>query len=108
MLWWDLRRYAPLHLRLHLSLSLSLDLSLGLNLSLHLLLIHVRRLLCKGRLRLVGGMCYRIVHDLLRVCRVRGRMGSMHRHWDRHTMRKIHGLLCDLLWVSNGYGDLVG
>lgn len=106
--WWDLRRYAPLHLRLHLSLSLNLSLSLSLSLSLHLLLIHIRRLLCKGGLRLVGSVCYRIVQDLLRVPRVRGRMGSMHRHRDRHTMRKVHGLLRHLLRVSNGYGDLVG
>lgn len=56
----------------------------------------------------MGGVCHRIVHDWLRVGGMRGGVRSV--HWDRdgHTMRKVHRLLCDLLRVSDGYGDLMG
>ena len=107
LLRWHLRRDPTLHLRLHLRLRLSC-LRLRLCLRLHLLLIHIRRLLCKCSLRLVGGMCYRVEHDLLRVRGVGGGVGSVHRDRDGHTMRKVHGLLRDLLRVSNGHGDLMG
>lgn len=57
---------------------------------------------------MVGGVCHRIVHDWLRVGGMRGGVRSV--HWDRdgHTMRKVHRLLCDLLRVSDRYGDLMG
>lgn len=53
-------------------------------------------------------MCYRIIHDLLGVAGMGGGMRRVHRNRDGHTMRKIHGLLRDLLRMSNGHCDLVG
>lgn len=56
----------------------------------------------------MSGMCYRIVHDWLGVTGMGGGMRRVHRDRYRHTMRKIHGLLRDLLRVPNGHGDLMG